>query len=268
MSGVRASPSTAELPRLGATSLQERVTDLLRDRIVSGDLPGGTRLSMAALAAQLGVSRQPVASALQRLAHEGYVVIRPRSGTVVTNFDTEHYLQALDVRLALEEFAAPRCVAHATPEAIDALETQLRGIDALFSTWERTFALTPERQRLARAFHEGIVALARHAPLLATYRFVNAQPHRLGPAMSAARVKARLARDAAAPGAPSPVNQEHHAMVRALRERDAEALRRAFRAEVARVRAEMTRVEAPSAGAPTRAARHVAPARKRAAGRQ
>jgi DNA-binding GntR family transcriptional regulator len=251
MSGVRASPTIAELPRLDATSLQERVTDLLRERIVGGDLPGGTRLSMASLAAQLGVSRQPVASALQRLAHEGYVVIRPRSGTIVTNFDTEHYLQALDVRLALEELAAPLCVAHAMSEEIDALEAQLRRSDALFSTWERTFALTPERQRLAREFHEGIIALARHAPLLATYRFVNAQPHRLGPAMSAARMKARLSRDAATQRTHSPVNQDHHAMVRALRDRDTEALRRAFRAEVERVRTEMTRVEASSADAPS-----------------
>lgn len=53
------------------------VYDELREMIVRGELPPGTRLVETDVAERLGVSRTPVRGALQRLQHEGYVVDSP-----------------------------------------------------------------------------------------------------------------------------------------------------------------------------------------------
>ena len=50
-----------------------RVAQGLRDRMLTGDIAPGTRLSQAKLAAEHGVSRIPVRDALQALAAEGLV---------------------------------------------------------------------------------------------------------------------------------------------------------------------------------------------------
>src|SRR5207248_2207865 len=58
-----------------------------------------------ALAAELGVSRGPVREAIGRLAAEGLVVVRPRRGAVVRSLTKDEFLEAYEVREALEMLA-------------------------------------------------------------------------------------------------------------------------------------------------------------------
>lgn len=63
---------------------QQAVFDRLREGILSGSLPAGARLPPTrALASELGVARQTVVLAYERLAAEGYVRARTGSGTYV-----------------------------------------------------------------------------------------------------------------------------------------------------------------------------------------
>lgn len=63
---------------------QQAVFDRLRQGILSGALPSGSRLPPTrALATELGVARQTVVLAYERLAAEGYVRARTGSGTYV-----------------------------------------------------------------------------------------------------------------------------------------------------------------------------------------
>jgi GntR family transcriptional regulator/MocR family aminotransferase len=63
---------------------QEAVFDRLRQAILSGSLPPGARLPASrALAEELGVARQTVVIAYERLSAEGYVRARTGSGTFV-----------------------------------------------------------------------------------------------------------------------------------------------------------------------------------------
>jgi len=55
----------------------------LEEAIVEGHVEPGARLDEARLADQFGVSRTPVREALQQLAAEGLVTIRPRRGAIV-----------------------------------------------------------------------------------------------------------------------------------------------------------------------------------------
>ena len=61
---------------------QQAVFDRLRQGILAGALPAGSRLPPTrALASELGVARQTVVLAYERLAAEGYVRARTGSGT-------------------------------------------------------------------------------------------------------------------------------------------------------------------------------------------
>lgn len=92
--------------RLENITLWERVHGHLREEILANRLSAGTELQETALAAELGVSRGPVREALGRLAAEGLVVVRPRRGAVVRSLTKDDFIEAYEVREALEVMAA------------------------------------------------------------------------------------------------------------------------------------------------------------------
>ena len=82
-------------------SLGDRVYDLLRDYLRSGQVRWGEPLREADLAARLGVSRTPVREALARLASEGLIEAHGRSFTVPT-LTSEDLEDIYDLRVLLE----------------------------------------------------------------------------------------------------------------------------------------------------------------------
>ena len=84
-----------------AASLGDRVYEMLRDYLRSGQVRWGEALREGALAGRLGVSRTPVREALARLASEGLVEAHGRSFTVpsLTEDDLEDIYQ---LRVLLE----------------------------------------------------------------------------------------------------------------------------------------------------------------------
>jgi DNA-binding GntR family transcriptional regulator len=71
--------------REASTTSAFRVQDELREAILTGSLPPGSRLRAEPLAERLRTSRTPVREALMLLAREGLVDIEPRRGAVVLN---------------------------------------------------------------------------------------------------------------------------------------------------------------------------------------
>ena len=72
---------TYTLDRSGASPLYEQLYRALKADILSGALPGGSRLpSGRALAEHLGLSRVTVETAYAQLLAEGYLTSRPRAG--------------------------------------------------------------------------------------------------------------------------------------------------------------------------------------------
>ena len=72
-----------ELAKIQRERAVDAVYQALRQAIVSSLMKPGERLNVDELAQKLGVSLTPVRSAIQQLANEGLVEIRPRSGTFV-----------------------------------------------------------------------------------------------------------------------------------------------------------------------------------------
>ena len=116
-------PQSAARPAtLDHRTLWQRVHDHLRDEIISGGLTPGTVLHEVALAGSLGVSRGPIREALGRLATEGLVAIRPRRGAVVRALSNEEFIEAYQVREALEMMAVRLAVPRLTAEDQAAME--------------------------------------------------------------------------------------------------------------------------------------------------
>ena len=84
---------------------QERIYEILRDRIHTGVYAPMARLNIDALARELGVSPIPVREALRRLEAQGWVQFKPNAGAIVSPVDATSWEQAM-VALAILEGAA------------------------------------------------------------------------------------------------------------------------------------------------------------------
>jgi GntR family transcriptional regulator, vanillate catabolism transcriptional regulator len=100
-----------EVPKLTrekspASSQTARAVVALREMLVQGRFRPGERIREVPLAAELKVSRIPLHLALERLAHEGFLEIRPTRGFVVQRFSTDDIYDAIELRGLLEGAAA------------------------------------------------------------------------------------------------------------------------------------------------------------------
>jgi DNA-binding GntR family transcriptional regulator len=107
-------------------SLVDRVFDAVRQSIIAGRLRAGEALSISDLAGDLGVSHSPVREALQRLAGQGLVELRPARSAIVAPLDVEDLTEIYRIRELLEVDAAARACPDLEPEDIAELEGQLR----------------------------------------------------------------------------------------------------------------------------------------------
>ncbi|MGQ9681673.1 MAG: GntR family transcriptional regulator [Anaerolineae bacterium] len=194
------------LPAVSQARLQEQAYELLRAAILAGRFLPGQRLNVNHLAHELRVSPMPVRAALSRLAADGLVDIQPRRGTFVARFG------AADVR---EVFQLRRIIECAALERLDRLT------DSVVAEMERIVAesaslIDGQRFRdyaryvgLDASFHRLIVGLLGNGraseiheglrwPLQLT-RVVSGTEHHRAPAAV----------------------EEHTAILRALKDRDA-----------------------------------------------
>ncbi|MGW3145181.1 GntR family transcriptional regulator [Streptomyces sp. NPDC001177] len=102
--------------------LRDRVYEALLELITTRALQPGRHLVESELAGQLGVSRQPVREALQRLNTQGWVDLRPAQGAFVHEPTEAEADQLLTVRTLLESEAARLAAANAAGAEAGALE--------------------------------------------------------------------------------------------------------------------------------------------------
>lgn len=88
----RSEESSVPEPTLTARSgqrLGKVVLDELRERLLSGHYPVGSRISIEDVKAEFGVSKQPVMDAMRRLEATGVVEIVPQSGCRVAHYSVQ-----------------------------------------------------------------------------------------------------------------------------------------------------------------------------------
>jgi len=89
-------------PRPARENLSDSLATTLRNMIVDGQLPDGSRINEVHLAERLGVSRTPLREALARLAHEGALGSVPRIGYFVRPLTLEEFEQIYPIRSYLD----------------------------------------------------------------------------------------------------------------------------------------------------------------------
>lgn len=98
--------------------LRESVYEALTEMIIDETLSRGQHLVEDELARMLGVSRQPVREALQRLHNEGWVDLRPGFGATVHVPAENEVDQLLAARAALESESARLAARHTAEEPV------------------------------------------------------------------------------------------------------------------------------------------------------
>ena len=150
---------TYTLDRSGASPLYEQLYRALKADILSGALPGGSRLpSGRALAEHLGLSRVTVETAYAQLLAEGYLTSRPRAGYFVEQLTP----QELPPRTPEPEAQPPE------PETAQSRSAQLFP----FSVWARLMrgVLLDRRQELLRPAPDAGLPALRQAVAAELYR--------------------------------------------------------------------------------------------------
>src|ERR1700722_19041110 len=77
----------------------------LREDIITVRLPPGALMRETELMRMLGVGRTPVREALQRLQHDGFVVVIARRGTFVSKIDISDLTAIYEARARIESWA-------------------------------------------------------------------------------------------------------------------------------------------------------------------
>lgn len=182
----------------------EFVHGALRHAILRGDLPGGTRLVQAELATQLDVSTTPVREALRDLANEGLIRFDPHRGAIVREMRIEEVREIYELRKLLEPMSIRRAVDRISDRELQRATDLQNQMDT-----ERDPGRWVE---LNRAFH-AVFADAADSPrlqsILAGLRDSAAVYVGLSLKVQPTRMKTG--------------NDDHHALLDAVRRRDADA---------------------------------------------
>ena len=214
---------TATADGTTGSPLVDRLAGAIQTRVLSGDVPVGTRLRQEALADEFGVSRTPVREALRKLQATGLVELHPNRGAVVRGPSAREIREAYEVRAELEGLAAELAAGRISDRDL----LRLREAQALFRKSVETLIARRARRRApwkdesvwVRAndlFHQAILDAAGNERLSDTI----ADLHRSFPrdlTWTALSQSSRLLEENV---------EQHEAVLEAIEQRDSEEARR------------------------------------------
>lgn len=136
------------------------VYETLKERLLDGRYEAGSRLSIEALKAEFGVSKQPVMDALRRLAALGIVEIIPQSGCRVSEYSLLEVKDFFTLFASFEGEIAAAAAQRRTDDQMAALDAAWSAIADLESTDDPTKRAHGYRIE-NREFHHAIHEMAR-----------------------------------------------------------------------------------------------------------
>ena len=99
-----------------------RISRVLAERIIAGEIAPNERLRQDHVAAEFGVSQVPVREAFRRLEAQGLVASEPRRGVRVAGFSLDEVREVAEMRAALEVLALRNAAPHLTRAMLDEAE--------------------------------------------------------------------------------------------------------------------------------------------------
>lgn len=147
-----------------AKKSQEEIYEQLRERICLLQYPPGAVLSENALAAEFGVSRTPVRSALRRLEFEGLVTSMAGVGTMVASVDLKFLKEVYAFRMKLAELVGELARPRVPRGMVDHLQELLQRCQGMAGEYD------PEAiARLYNDFHDEMLKIIANEPLREIY---------------------------------------------------------------------------------------------------
>jgi DNA-binding GntR family transcriptional regulator len=189
------------------------VTQLLRQSLDHGRWASGEPLRQEEIAAEFGVSRVPVREALFQLQAEGLVQMVPNKGMYVRSATAAELREWFRLRLLIETDVLEQAVPLHDAASLNRLETVQAALDKAraVSDW-----IAGDRE-----FHEALYAPAQRPESLAIVRRLRFLVDRFYFAKMKPTTRAQA------------WHEEHHALIRAVRRRDAKAAVRVLQAHLA-----------------------------------
>jgi DNA-binding GntR family transcriptional regulator len=174
--------------------------------ILSGELPTGSRVNENAIALRLGVSRGPVREACRALVELGLLDLIPNRGVFVRRMDRHDVEEVYDLRAGLTGLAGSLLASRITDAEIDRLRALVDDMDKSAGAGDfRSF------YPVNLEFHDIILQQTGNSRLIRSYRALVKE-------FQLFRTHGLVQSDALKES-----NQEHHAILAALEQRDAAA---------------------------------------------
>lgn len=205
-------------------TLQNKVTNKLREVILKGHFKMGDRLIQEEWATKLGVSRMPIREALIQLEKEGLVRIEPRKGAIVTPISVDDIEEIYQLRVLLEGEAVERSLPFLEAEDIEELEQLYNQMNALGKSEDDVSTYT----RLNMEFHH---ILRRGCPWRRIHDIIDLLWKGIPP-YTPSLLSERL----------EDANNEHQIMVECVKQNDAKKLREVMEKHILRTRDNLIQV--------------------------
>jgi DNA-binding GntR family transcriptional regulator len=141
--------------RRGVTAVDLRIYRAVVNAVMSHRLPPGTRLGEADFCELYQVSRTTVRKALQRLAHDHIIELRPNRGAVIASPTPEEARDIFASRRVLERAIVPLVIRNATPASLQLIRQALEAEDQARHSGDRANWI-----RLGGEFHILLAELA------------------------------------------------------------------------------------------------------------
>jgi len=197
--------------------LGDEVYSAIFARIMAQEIVPGDRISVDAIARQLGVSPTPVREALVRLEAQGLVRKTHLVGySAAPQLSTKQFVDLFQLRLLLEPFAARACAGHMPMAGIDHLQALCDEMAALSP--QADMAAYAQFAQLDMAFHDHIAASAGNELIVDALTRLHTHVHLF-----------RLVRHAPVTAA---TLDGHGQVLAAIRARDGDAAEAAMRAHI------------------------------------
>ena len=161
---------------MGSGELREQAYRHLHQKILSGELVPGSRISEQSISKELGTSRMPVRDAIRQLQNEGLVEQVPRFGTVIFKPKRKDVVDLYQLREALESHAAAHVAKNAPPSLLEKLAIYVEAMKTLREELKRENLALLSRNALMRylaidmAFHILIIQSTGNVRLIKTLK--------------------------------------------------------------------------------------------------
>ncbi len=135
-------------------TLSQTAYKSIRQRLITGKLPLGSKISEAALARDLGVSRAPIREAIRELANEGLVQQVPNVGSFVQKPNRRELEELFELREWLEAAAAERAAEKINTFHLNELEQACNKMRSAVVVMREMITANPEGTDIPPEMHK------------------------------------------------------------------------------------------------------------------